>query len=157
MSNYDTIGHDSVLSQKVHTTLLIASSPCHTDCRIGQAEKEKKIVGHVMFLFLNDNDDTFFKHGEEIVPVVAGNLVTFPGDVPHSTIVNSGGVYLLGPFDERFSSIAPDSMVHEHQKKNRFIRQRKLETMPYSCTRKAIRVGLALLVTWTHIIPFIHS
>jgi hypothetical protein len=64
MSNYENIGHDSALSQKVHTTLLMASSPCHTDCRIGQAEKENKIVGHGMFLFLNDNDDAFFKHGE---------------------------------------------------------------------------------------------
>jgi hypothetical protein len=86
------------------------------------------IVGHVRFVFLNDNDDAFFKHGEEQVPVVAGNLVTFPGDVPHSTIVNSDEVYLLGPFDERFNPIAGYiKVMHVTQEKNRFIRQRRLD------------------------------
>jgi hypothetical protein len=41
--------------------------------------------------------------------------------------VNSGEVYLLGPFDERFSPIAPISVVHVHRQQNRFIRQRKLD------------------------------
>jgi hypothetical protein len=30
-SHYDALGHGSALSQKVHTTLLMASSRCHTD------------------------------------------------------------------------------------------------------------------------------
>jgi hypothetical protein len=66
-----------------------------------------------------------FSNREEKVPVVVDNLVTFSGDVPHSTIVKSGEVYLLGPFDERFSPIAPSSVVHV-KSQNRF-RQRKLD------------------------------
>jgi hypothetical protein len=79
-------------------------------------------------VFLNDNEDAFFKHGEEQVPVVAGNLVSFPGDVPHSTTVNSGEVYLLGPFDEHFVPIAMGEVIHvrETENKNPFVRQRKL-------------------------------
>jgi hypothetical protein len=84
-------------------------------------------VGHVSFVvFLNDNDDVFFKHEEEQVPVVAGSLVTFPGDVPHSTIVNSGEVYLLGPFDEHFSPTSAGLYHAAQQHNNHFIRQRKL-------------------------------
>jgi hypothetical protein len=132
-SNYDALGHESALSQKVHTTLLMASSPVHTDCTMPHnghisehTEEDKKIMGHVRFVFLNNNEDAFFKHGEEQVPVVVGDLVSFPGDVPHSTIVKSGEVYLLGPFDEYFLPIA---MIHHmyHVKLNRFIRQRKLD------------------------------
>jgi hypothetical protein len=133
-SKYDALSHCSVFPQKVNTKLLMASSSCHTDAvmphngqRSEQAEEDTKIVGHVRFVFLNDNEDAFFKHGEEQVPVVAGNLVTFPGDVPHSTIVNSGEVYLLDPFDEHFSPIAYSLMHVVPTGYNRFIRQRKLD------------------------------
>lgn len=69
----------------------------------------------VVFVFLNDNPDAIFMYGDsppedegqekeethfsvEHVPVVAGNLVSFEGNIHHHTVVKSGKVDLLGPF-----------------------------------------------------------
>jgi hypothetical protein len=88
-------------------------------------QKRTKILWDMSDLCSSITTNTCLKHGEEQVPVVAVDLVSFPGDVPHSTIVNSGEVYLLGPFDEHFLPIA---MIHMHHvKPNRFILQRKLD------------------------------
>jgi hypothetical protein len=52
----------------------------------------------VAFLMLNTNDDAYFSHGKTSVPVKEGTMVTFPGNVVHHNVVNSGIVKLLGPF-----------------------------------------------------------
>jgi hypothetical protein len=56
----------------------------------------------VSFVFLNDNPNAFFVHGDDRIPVVAGNMVIFRGgQVKHYTEVESGEVHLLGPFGAR--------------------------------------------------------
>ena len=78
---------------KVRTSLIHRTTDRHLD-RVNN-------VGHefVSFIFLNSNDDAYFHHGDTKVPVVAGNMVTFPGDAYHHTEVPRGEVHLLGPFD----------------------------------------------------------
>lgn len=85
------------------------------------------VTNQVAFIFLEDNPDATFLHGHHdddgdgddvaasasaalgasgggtsavrtTVPVIAGNLVTFPGNVNHFTVVSKGEVKLLGPF-----------------------------------------------------------
>ena len=77
-------------------------TPSHVD-----HDKEGNVVEErVVFMFLNDNPDATFTYGDEYsdvdalvkVPVVAGTLVTFMGNIHHHTIVSSGQVNLLGPF-----------------------------------------------------------
>eukprot|EP00591_Stephanopyxis_turris_P008380 CAMPEP_0195510812 /NCGR_PEP_ID=MMETSP0794_2-20130614/3348_1 /TAXON_ID=515487 /ORGANISM="Stephanopyxis turris, Strain CCMP 815" /LENGTH=317 /DNA_ID=CAMNT_0040638303 /DNA_START=39 /DNA_END=989 /DNA_ORIENTATION=+ len=53
------------------------------------------------FVFLEDNPNAFFNHGEKSVPVTKGNMVIFDGRIPHHTVVNKGKVKLLGPFDPK--------------------------------------------------------
>jgi hypothetical protein len=60
------------------------------------------VEGEVSFVFLNDNPNAYFVHGEDRIPVVAGNMVIFRGgQVKHYTEVESGEVHLLGPFGAR--------------------------------------------------------
>jgi hypothetical protein len=64
----------------------------------------------VAFIFLNSNEDAAFSHGDsEHVPVKAGTMVVFDGDVPHSTIVKSGSVRLAGAF--RLDSFSAVGMI----------------------------------------------
>ena len=55
----------------------------------------------VAFVFLNDNPDARFRHGDVDVPVEEGRLVYFNGNVIHKTVVENGSVHLLGPFNLR--------------------------------------------------------
>lgn len=62
------------------------------------------------FVVLDTNDkDAYFDHGETSIPLVKGTVLSFEGDVPHRTVLNSGKqVTLLGPFDlRRFSTVWP--------------------------------------------------
>ncbi len=60
---------------------------------------DRKIVDDaVAFIMLNTNKDATFIHGNEQVPVQAGNLVSFRGSTAHHTVVNSGHVKIAGPF-----------------------------------------------------------
>ena len=77
-------------------------TPSHVD-----HDKEGNVVEErVVFMFLNDNPDATFTYGDDYsdvdalvkVPVVAGTLVSFMGNIHHHTIVSSGQVNLLGPF-----------------------------------------------------------
>ena len=80
---------------EVRTSLIDRSTQEHVD-HYSNGDKVHEDVG---FVFLNTNPDAHFQHGEDVVPIKAGNLVTFKGDVSHNTVVKSGQVHLLGPFD----------------------------------------------------------
>ena len=80
---------------EVRTSLIDRSTHEHVD-HYSNGEKVHEDVG---FVFLNSNPDAHFQHGKDTVPIKAGNLVTFKGDVTHNTVVKSGQVHLLGPFD----------------------------------------------------------
>jgi hypothetical protein len=88
--------HEKVHNAEIKTTHLTQSSVPHVDrfSRGGVVEGEE-----VSFVFLNDNPNAFFVHGDDRIPVVAGNMVIFRGgQVKHYTEVESGEVHLLGPF-----------------------------------------------------------
>ena len=51
------------------------------------------------FVFMEDNDDAHFTIGSMSIPVVKGSLVRFNGAHSHHTIINSGSVEMLGPFE----------------------------------------------------------
>lgn len=63
--------------------------------------KKRRVVddSFVAFVMMNDNPAAFFQHGETRVPIVKGTMVKFAGNVPHNTVITSGSVRLLGPFD----------------------------------------------------------
>ena len=48
---------------------------------------------------MEDNDDAHFTIGSMSIPVVKGSLVRFNGARSHHTIINSGSVEMLGPFE----------------------------------------------------------
>jgi hypothetical protein len=64
------------------------------------------------FIFLNTNPDAEFVHGEETIPVIAGALVIFAGNVVHNTVVRSGSVRLAGPFHISLTLDAVDELAH---------------------------------------------
>ncbi|KAL3776135.1 hypothetical protein ACHAW5_003253 [Stephanodiscus triporus] len=78
--------------------LMTESSALHVDRYHSGRQGSPDCVG---FVFLNTNPDAHFVHGESSVPVVEGRMVLFDGGIPHNTIVNSGSVKLLGPFDAK--------------------------------------------------------
>lgn len=82
----------------VHLTTLTESSVPHVDAYHHGRQGSPDRVG---FVFLNTNPDAHFVHGESTVPIVEGRMVLFDGSIPHNTIVNSGSVKLLGPFDAK--------------------------------------------------------
>jgi len=82
----------------VATRRLINTSPVHADHHkaSGQLVGEDKKIG---FVFLNSNPDAFFKYGDTEVSIVKNTFVHFKGRYPHNTVINSGEVSLLGPFE----------------------------------------------------------
>jgi hypothetical protein len=92
-------GHNA----EIKTTHLTQSSAPHIDHVEDQEDFSWDVVEEeVSFVFLNDNPNAFFVHGEDRIPVVAGNMVIFRGgQVKHYTEVESGEVHLLGPFGAR--------------------------------------------------------
>jgi hypothetical protein len=89
-------GHNT----EIKTTHLTQSSAPHIDHVEDQEDFSWDVVEEeVSLIFLNDNPNAFFVHGEDRIPVVAGNMVFFHGgQVMHCTEVDSGEVHLLGPF-----------------------------------------------------------
>jgi hypothetical protein len=85
----------NVHNAEIKTTHLTQSSVPHID----HFTRGGVVEGDVAFVFLNDNPNAFFVHGDDRIPVVAGNMVIFRGgQVKHHTEVESGEVHLLGPF-----------------------------------------------------------
>jgi hypothetical protein len=104
----------------VSTTLLTATSVRHVDrppsknnddCHDPQHhhhhhhqvvdDHQAAISTRVAFVVLNTNPHAYFDYGEDgmSIPIVEGNLVHFDGTIPHHTVIHSGSVQLLGPFD----------------------------------------------------------
>jgi len=91
-------------SAEIKTSVLTQTSKPHIDVVYPDEGGMRKVGSddNVVFIFLNDNPDAKFVFGDEIVPVVAGNMVTFNGhQVQHNTVVENGEVHLLGPFESR--------------------------------------------------------
>lgn len=103
LSDVDT--SDDTILHKVETTHLAKSSPVHTDAIVGKRGRFRRRheEGHlpVGFYVLKDNPGAYFEIGDDelCIPVVEGSFVTFNGRRPHRTVINTGSVDLLGPFE----------------------------------------------------------
>jgi hypothetical protein len=76
-------------------SILEGSTPVHQD----RFWKDHSVVqDKVGFIFLNENKDAMFVHGDVHVQPKKGSLVVFDGHIPHHTIVGRGEVNLAGPF-----------------------------------------------------------
>ncbi len=82
---------------------MTASLPQHIDHYSAGTDGKRCSVDQdrVVFVVLNINPDAYFVHGDVQIPILEGSLVHFMGGIPHNTIVNSGSVQLLGPFDAK--------------------------------------------------------
>jgi len=80
--------------QETPTTVLTGSTQPHVD-------SHSTTQGHdTVILFTNTNPDAYLSIQDEKVPVQAGSLVRFAGgSVPHHTVVQSGHVSFVGPFN----------------------------------------------------------
>jgi hypothetical protein len=56
------------------------------------------VEDRVGLIYLNDNEDAYFQHGDARVTPQRGRMIVFAGNVLHQTIVQSGRVSLVGPF-----------------------------------------------------------
>jgi hypothetical protein len=70
----------------------IGTKTCRSSLLHGNVKDE------VSFIFLNTNLSATFVYANSKVPVVAGNLIKFKGDVDHQTLISTGQVHLAGPF-----------------------------------------------------------
>lgn len=84
----------------VPTMIITESTNPHVDIFL-QSGQYVTDEDRVAFVFLNDNPDASFRHGEVEIPVEEGRLVYFNGNVIHNTVVENGSVHLLGPFNLR--------------------------------------------------------
>jgi len=84
------------------TRVMYETTLSHHDHYIGTGQRVTD-ENDVAFIMMNTNPDAFFQHGETSVPIVEGSLVHFNGRISHNTVINSGRVDLLGPFEMRAS------------------------------------------------------
>jgi len=83
----------------VATTKIKKTTQRHTDYYTDAQGVIRPAEKPTVFVFMNDNPDAFFHYGETSVPVKKGSLVRFNGLQPHNTVIGSGTVELLGPFE----------------------------------------------------------
>ena len=91
--------------RQVQTKRFMESSARHVDCHMDAethkfAHLLKKDYDMVGFIFGNTNDDAYFEtdDGELCVPALKGTLLSFDGSIPHSIVMKSGHIDLIGPF-----------------------------------------------------------
>jgi hypothetical protein len=84
------------LNTELHTkTMHKGTTPLHQDLYCGTKDMVEGLVG---FVYLNDNENATFIHGDTSVTPQKGRLLVFDGNVHHQTIIQSGKVSILGPF-----------------------------------------------------------
>ncbi len=95
-----TVDDDSSVLVRIRT--LTSSTQRHVDAICADTHTPWRTVSSmetVAFLPLDTNPDSYFDYNDECVPLVKGSLVRFDGSVAHNTIIKSGSVRLLGPFN----------------------------------------------------------
>lgn len=95
----------NIVGEAVMTMVMMTTTDFHKDCFVPQV-KGRVVKDDVAFIFLESDPHATFVHGDGTIPektvqipVVAGNLVRFRGDIPHHTVVPAGSqVRIAGPF-----------------------------------------------------------
>ena len=96
---------DDAIIRQVQTVRLTESSQRHTDCTMDGPNVarvlEKNSDEQVGLFFQNTNPDAYFEtdDGDLCIPIVEGTFVSFDGSMPHRSVVNSGSIDMIGPFD----------------------------------------------------------
>jgi hypothetical protein len=83
----------------VQATLISKTTRMHSDSHWDKERTPMSAHERTGFVVLSDDHDAYFSHGDTMVPLAQGSLVTFEGSVEHNTIVKFGNVLLAGPFD----------------------------------------------------------
>jgi hypothetical protein len=99
-----TSDDEEMIGRIVQTTILSSSSNKHVDHHPPSADGRRGRPlddNRVAFVLLNTNKDAFFDHGDMSIPILEGSLVHFDGGTPHNTVINSGVVSMIGPFEVR--------------------------------------------------------
>ena len=98
--------HDSAHDAEVSMHTYVKSSAVHRDhytaASLSSDHRSPPLVREdrdVVFVLLNTNKDAYFQHGDTSVPIKEGSLVHFNGRVPHNTVIKSGTVEMIGPFE----------------------------------------------------------
>eukprot|EP00562_Extubocellulus_spinifer_P001042 CAMPEP_0178489510 /NCGR_PEP_ID=MMETSP0696-20121128/10414_1 /TAXON_ID=265572 /ORGANISM="Extubocellulus spinifer, Strain CCMP396" /LENGTH=520 /DNA_ID=CAMNT_0020117315 /DNA_START=306 /DNA_END=1868 /DNA_ORIENTATION=+ len=87
------------------TITVEGSSVPHVDCWMSPTTQQAEdLLGgdseRTALIWMDTIDGGYFRHGDVSLPIVAGTLVHFRGDIPHHTVLPRGRtVSLLGPFD----------------------------------------------------------
>jgi hypothetical protein len=91
-----------VQEPEVYISSILHSTPVHKDSIVDKNDKPFDPDGFkVGFVFLDNNDEGYFLHGQDKIEAKKGSFVTFEGRVEHHTVVPSGAknpMHLLGPF-----------------------------------------------------------
>jgi hypothetical protein len=91
-----------VQEPEVYISSILSSTPVHKDSIVDKNDKPLDPDGFkVGFVFLDNNDEGYFLHGQDKIEAKKGSFVTFGGRVEHNTVVPSGAknpIHLLGPF-----------------------------------------------------------
>ena len=96
---------DDAIIRQVQTVRLTESSQRHTDCTMDGPNVarvlEKNSDEQVGLFFQNTNPDAYFEtdDGDLCIPIVEGTFISFDGSMPHRSVVNSGSIDMIGPFD----------------------------------------------------------
>jgi hypothetical protein len=83
----------------VQAMLISKTTPVHCDSHWDSERTPMSADERTGFVVLSSDHDAYFQHGDAMVPLVQGDLVTFEGSIEHNTVVKSGNVLLAGPFD----------------------------------------------------------
>jgi hypothetical protein len=85
--------------QEIYLSSIIRTTHLHQDHFVDTGKPLSMHNTKVGFVFLEDNKDAFFIHGDERISVETGKFVAFDGGVPHQTVLASKTpVRLMGPF-----------------------------------------------------------
>lgn len=85
--------------QEIYLSLIIRTTQLHQDNFVDSGKPLREHDLKVGFVFLEDNEEAYFLHGDQRISVEKGKFVAFDGGVPHQTVLTSKTpVHLLGPF-----------------------------------------------------------
>ena len=86
--------------QFIHTTTIVDTTEPHIDHVRDADGTSHPVTTSTAFIVLNNNNNARFSFNGMSIPVMRGSLVRFNGgDHKHHTIIESGSVDLLGPFE----------------------------------------------------------
>jgi hypothetical protein len=86
-------------AQEIYLSSIVRTTQLHQDRFVDSGKPLSDHDTKVGFVFLEDNQNAYFIHGDQRISVEKGKFVAFDGGVPHQTVLGSKTpVRLMGPF-----------------------------------------------------------